>query len=287
MADDIITPAPEVPADNVEVITDWRDSLPDTLRDNPSLADVKDIGALAQRYVDTKAMVGNSVRIPTDEAGDEAISAFASRVLEHQNLGLMKKPDLENAESMADVYNSLGRPEDAGGYVAPEGVDAEAFGALAGTAHELGMSKKQFEAISQKHNELTQNQIGAMVKERDAGLAQLQGEWGLAYNEKVERAASIVKQLGGHAGIEGALAGNNVDAPTLRLLDTIATQLGAEGSPMANQVNNVSQPTTDELRQKRNEVTQRLIKENLTPREQKDLQDRLVSLSEQILAVNG
>jgi len=41
------------------------------------------------------------------------------------------------------------------------------------------------------------------------------------------------------------------------------------------------------LRQKRNEVTQRLIKENLTPREQKDLQDRLVSLSEQILAVNG
>ncbi|RKZ84259.1 MAG: hypothetical protein DRQ39_08545 [Gammaproteobacteria bacterium] len=269
---------------NVEVITDWRDSLPDTLKSNPSLADVKDIGALAQRFVDTKAMVGNSMRMPTDDAGQEDITAFANKILENANLGLMRKPDSEDADGMAAIYNSMGRPEDVSGYVAGEGVDATAFGAMAATAHELGLSKHQYEAMSLAHAKMQQGVVDHQTGERNQGLEQLQGEWGGAYNEKVGRAGQLIKQLGGHEQLEKAIADGNIDAQTLRLFDTIAQQVGAEGTPLAEQVDQVTQRTPDELRQRRNEITDRLIKEDMSQQQRDDLQAKLIALSEQIAA---
>ena len=282
MADDNITPAPEVPADNVEVITDWRDGLPDTLRDNPSLADVKDVGALAQRFVDTKAMVGNSMRMPTDDAGQEDITAFANKILENATLGLMRRPDKEDSEAMSAIYNSMGRPAEASGYEAGEGVDATAFGAMAATAHELGLSKHQYEAMSLAHAKMQQAQVNEMSGKRQQGLDQLQGEWGGAYNEKVTRAGQLIKQLGGHEALEGAIASGAIDAQTLRLFDTIAKQVGVEGTSLAQQLDQVSQRTPDELKQRRDEITQRLINENMTARQREELQTKMISLSEQI-----
>jgi hypothetical protein len=233
-------------------------------------------------------MVGNSLRIPTDDAGEDAVQAFRQKILEHQNLGLMQRPDPEDVEALKDVYRALGMPEDTSGYQAPEGVDPEAFGSLATAAHELGLTKTQFENLSAKHAQLAHEQMQRVEQERQAGLSQLQGEWGLAFKEKQDRALTMVQQLGGHPALEQALANTQVDAATLRLLDTIATQMGSEGSQLASQIGQVKQQTPDELRQRRNEITQRLLNEdNLTPNQRQDLQNKLINLSEQLLAVNG
>ena len=89
-----------------ETISDWRSSLPDDMREAPSLKDVPDVATLAKRFLDTKSMVGNSLRMPTDDAGQEAIEAFNQKILSNPALGLMKKPDTENTEALAEVYNA-------------------------------------------------------------------------------------------------------------------------------------------------------------------------------------
>lgn len=265
---------------------DWRESLPDDMRDLPIVKDTPDVPTLVKRLQDTQAMVGSSVRIPTDAAGQEDIAAFNQKVLEREYLGLMQKPDQTNAEVMAQVYNSLGRPEDPGGYESPEGVDAQTFGAVATTAFELGLSKQQYAGLAAKLNEIQNAQIQQVVDERDKAVSQVRNEWGASFDERVTRAKSVVQALGGHELLEQALSEGTADAPTLRLFDAIATQMGKEGTEVAKQLTQVTQQTSDELRQRRDELIARQLSENLTPGQRQQLQSEVVKLSERIMVGN-
>ena len=287
MADDNTTPAPtptEPVAPAVEVVTKWSDALSDEYRNDPAVNDIPDVNTLFKRFKDTQSLVGGSMRMPTTDASAEARIEFADKILANADLNLMRKPDADNVEAMQEVYRALGMPEDTSGYVAGEGVDATVFGAMAAKAHELGLSKRQYEETSLAHAQLQQSQIDTVVGERQQGLDQLQGEWGAAYNEKVGRAGALIKQLGGHEPLEKAIASGSIDAQTLRLFDTIAQQVGVEGTTLAQQIGEVTQQTPDELKQRRDEVTQRLINENLTHTQREDLQARLITLSTQISA---
>ena len=272
-----VTPSPE----------NWKSALPPELRESPSLADVNDIATLAKRFVDTKSLVGQSVRLPTNDAGKETIEEFTNKILGNPNLGLMKKPDPENPEAMAQVYNSLGRPEDPSGYAAPEGVDPEMFGSLAETAHELGLTKAQYERLAQTQAAAVQQRVQTITQEREQGLQQLKGEWGAAFEQKLDRSAKLVKALGGHPMLEQALVNNEVDAQTLRLLDKVASQIGGEGSQIAQQIGQVTEATMDEVRQRRDEVTRRLMSEDLTVAQRDELQKKLIAYSEQLVANAG
>ena len=261
--------------------------MPDDMREAPSLKDVPDVATLAKRFLDTKSMVGNSLRMPTDDAGQEAIEAFNQKILSNPALGLMKKPDTENTEALAEVYNALGRPEEPGGYEAPEGSDPETFGAMANVAHELGLTKSQYENLSKAHAEMVNGQMKAVDEERQVGVHQLKGEWGPAFDEKVGRVGQMIKALGGHPGLESALSNGDLDASTLRLFDTIATQLGSEKSEVGKQLGSAQQMTVDEIRQRRDEVTQKLLKDDLTAKQRDELQRKLVGYSEKIVAYGG
>lgn len=268
----------------MEPNAEWKNTLPPELRDNPSLADVNDVATLAKRFVDTKSLVGQSIRMPTDDAGRETIEEFTNKILGNANLGLMKRPDPENPDAMAQVFDSLGRPKDPSGYAAPEGVDPEMFGSLAATAHELGLTKAQYEKLAQTQSQAVQQRIQAITQERDQGIQQLKGEWGAAFDQKVDRSAKLVKALGGHPMLEEALSKGEVDSATLRLLDKVASQIGGEGSQIASQIGQVTEATIDELRQRRDEVTRRLMNDPLTNAQREDLQKKLIAYSEQLVA---
>ena len=58
----------------------WRDTLPEDVRNDPSLKDFKDAGGLAKSYIATKAMVGTKSAIPGPDAKPEEIAAYRKAI---------------------------------------------------------------------------------------------------------------------------------------------------------------------------------------------------------------
>ena len=57
------------------------EQIDENYRDHSSLKEINDVAALAKSYVETKAMVGNSIRIPGPDAGDEARNEYIQKLI--------------------------------------------------------------------------------------------------------------------------------------------------------------------------------------------------------------
>lgn len=239
----------------------WLDGLPEDLRGNATLQDIKDVSALAKRFIDTKAMVGNSVRIPGEDAPAEDMAAFRKSLIE-KNVGLMGVPDSDNAEAMAEVYKAMGQPDEASGYTRPEnwpGMTDERFGFITAEAHKAGMSKSQFgimaDALAKEANTNQEN----YAADHQAGMDTLKGEWGRAYDQKISRASNMAKQLGAPERLQEAMVNGKVDAETLRWFDSISDKLGKEGNSLVSEEGGVSEHTPTELKERVAELTKKML----------------------------
>jgi len=274
-ADPAPEPAPAPAAD------DWRAALPDELRDNASLADVKDVAGLAKRFVDTKAMVGQALRVPGPDAGAEAMAEFRQSLLD-KNLGLVTIPDADDAEGMAAIHKALGMPDEASAYARPEkwdGMTDERYGAISAIALEAGVTRKQFETIASKLAEGDNATIGAMEQQFQGDMDQLKGEWGNAYDQKAGRAAVVAKQLEAPEGLQAALADGTAGAETLRWLDKVAAKFGGEGSALVTETGQVSEFTPSEAKEQLSEITKRMLDMNPNDPQYKPLLDKRIKLA--------
>ena len=162
--------------------TDWRDSLPDDLKADPSLASIKDVQGLAKGYVHAQKLVGaDKVVIPGRDAPQEEIDAF---------------------------YAKLGRPESADKYEwptenLPEGVEiADADkGKIGEIAHDLGLSKTQaaklYRAYAQQIADGQASISSTIEQQRTEAEQSLRKEWGKAFDQNIALAQSAVKEFGG------------------------------------------------------------------------------------------
>ena len=266
---------------------DWRQGLSEGVRTNPIIQDTKTVEALGQRLIDTQRMVGNTLRMPTVEAGQETIDAFSDKILANENLGLMRKPDATNPEAMASMYDTLGRPENVDGYALVEGANEAEFRTMAGHAHRLGLSKTQFEEMALIQATHQNDLVDSYRQEQKTGREALAKEWGDAYESKLGRAASMLDLTDAPAGLKEAVDSGNLDADVLVWIDKLATSLGTEGAPMANDLAPVTANTVADLRQRRDELTQKMIAEPMSYQQQQDMQQRLVKISEQIIRAEG
>jgi hypothetical protein len=217
--------------------TDW---LAPELREQAALKDFKDPNALAKSYLETKSLVGSSIRPPGPDAGPEAHAEFAKRLAE-KSPGIVYLPDDEKAraEVEAVVWDKLGRPKDIEGYIAVvEDVEVD-LPALRAQAKEEGLTKAQFAKRLEKV-------VGAarQAKEaRQAAETELKKEWGLAYDEKVLSAKAAAMRLGVP---ETALA--NIPPSQLRVWANVAKSIGGEARQVATQgANPTGALTRDEM----------------------------------------
>ncbi len=74
--------------DPVTSVDNWRETLPEDIRDDKVIQETKDITSMAKRLVDANKFISKSVRLPDD--GDTS--------------------------GMDELYNKLGRPETVEGY---------------------------------------------------------------------------------------------------------------------------------------------------------------------------
>ena len=113
---------------NATMPTDWKSGLSEEFQGNESLSSYKDLDGLAKSHVELQKMLGNSVRIPGEDATSEDINKF---------------------------HTKMGRPETAEAYDYKPSVEIPAElqndQALAGfkqKAFEMGLSNEKFNEIA-------------------------------------------------------------------------------------------------------------------------------------------
>lgn len=162
---------------------------------NEGLKDFKDVNGLAKAYLDTKSMVGRSIQVPGDDAGNDDWDKFYGSISDKTGNRVMPRPNGENAEAMKGLYAAMGRPEDVGGYDIPDidgaQIDDGRRDMLRGLAHDAGLSNEQFSKVLGgvlQSDVDAQAQHDLSVKE---GVQALQSELGFAYDGKMKGAEHI------------------------------------------------------------------------------------------------
>jgi len=165
--------------------TEFLSQIPEDLRNDPSLQDIKDVTGLAKGYVHAQRMVGSDkVAIPGKDAPDS---------------------------DWDTVYNKLGRPETMDGYKLPEFKDdhpakefvpsEEQVGKFQDVAHKLGLTQSQFAGLMDWYPQLQQEMAEAANAEtnaqREQSEAALKKELGNAYDEYVQNGVKAAKEFGG------------------------------------------------------------------------------------------
>ena len=172
--------------DNQVASEDWRTAIPEELQNDPSLADIQDIGSLAKGYVHAQKMIGSDkVAIPGANAEQEEIDTF---------------------------FNKLGRPDTPQGYESPTDnmpdlpVNEEMRSQFYEEAHRIGLNNQQTAALLRWEAERTQGMIAASQQDSQASLEKAQDtmrqEFGKAFEQKMDMAKSAAQEFGGDELLE-------------------------------------------------------------------------------------
>lgn len=156
--------------------SDWRSALPEELRNDKALAQVRDVPSLAKGYVEAQKLVGGSVRVPKDDAKPEEWDAF---------------------------YGKLGRPPSADKYELPEPGngkqwDKETIGKYLPKFHAAGYTPKQVHVAMNAFHEYmlaAEDYTTQQTAERQkAAQAELVKEWGPADGPVYQRNLAAARE---------------------------------------------------------------------------------------------
>ena len=113
----------------------------------------------------------------------------------------MPKGD-DDVEGWNKLYTKLGRPETPEGYgiKAADGQDPTLANAAASKFHELGLTEKQGQALTNWWAEQSQGlldaQSAAQAQSAEQAIAELKNEWGNKYDENVELGRRAAREYG-------------------------------------------------------------------------------------------
>lgn len=116
--------------------------------------------------------------------------------------GLVLPKDDAGPEEWSQVYDRLGRPKSPDQYQLPipQGADPEFANEAAGKFHELGLTAKQAQALTEWFNGKSENAIAAqqsqMAQSAEQQMAELQREWGKEFDANIEAGRRAARQFG-------------------------------------------------------------------------------------------
>lgn len=154
------------------------DSLPEDLRNNPSLKNFTDAGSLAKSYVHARSMIGAD------------------------NIG--KPQESWTDEQWTNFYAETGRPQDTSAYVADfdNVLSEEQANTFRQAVFEAGLSPRQFDKIAayfiNENASMEQDAEARAEAAFDEGVAALQAEWGQATDQRIKLAQQAANTLLGN-----------------------------------------------------------------------------------------
>jgi hypothetical protein len=144
---------------------------------------------------------------------------------------LMRLPSERTPESMADIYQKLGRPEDASGYdLGLDESEKEFSNLFTAKAHALGLNVEEAKGITDALAEWASAHEETSTQEQKVALDQsmeaLRKEWGAKHDANIQIAKQGANEFGIDAdklnGIEKAIG---FDA-TMKLMHAIGSKIG-------------------------------------------------------------
>ena len=133
---DVSTTVEGAPSEELAV-ADWKDQLPEDLRDHSALAPIQDVGNLAKSFVNAQSMIGkDKIALPGQHS---------------------------SPEEWNEVYTRLGRPEDPDGYQLelPDDSSEELVGWYKKAAHDLGLNNIQAQKLAESYTTMLEEHMEA------------------------------------------------------------------------------------------------------------------------------
>jgi hypothetical protein len=215
---------------------DWHETLPEELKSDPSLKDFKDPASLAKSYVETKALVGKSIRPPGDGAAADVKKKFVDDLLRIEP-ALIYAPDGDK-DALDRMWKKLGKPAKPEEYDFPDAAKAAGLNEtdLRNLAAKTGLTKAQF-------NEIVGTMTAAALEsKRLAALERvsLEQEWGDAKEERTLAAQAAALKMG--------LTEDDVKSLTprqLRVFHNVAKAVGVNNGEFRRQGESASDAPLD------------------------------------------
>ena len=165
---------------------DWRGSLPDDLKADPALVSFKDLPSLAKSFVETKKMVGQTLRPPAADAPDDEWDRY---------------------------YRAGGKPNAPEEYKInmPQGITIppEEEKALRLEAYRLGLNSRQMQGLFDSYA----SDLAAAQKAEQAELAKIEAaykqKWGPNYNRNRALVTRTMERVDPEKRLEGLGIGNH------------------------------------------------------------------------------
>lgn len=207
MSEDLVNETGSEEVSSVQEHTDtsaefnFKELISEDLRTDPSLNDIKDINSLAKGYIHAQKLVGerdaNSIRIPGEDAGEEAIKAFYDKL--ESIPGVVRLPDFDDEEAKQQLFNKLGRPESPDNYDidVPEDLlnastELQQFREV---AHEAGLTKDQASKVLNFYTkDVIENQLSQFNEAKELGEQALKQKWGADYNARLNGAKLMAQK---------------------------------------------------------------------------------------------
>lgn len=234
----------------------WKGVLPEDLQGSGVLDTVENITQLAKMAVDGRQLASTSIRVPNADAAEDAKKTFREDLMKKVP-DLMFKPQADNPDSFKETMKVLGMPDAVDGYELPELPDpiADNIKGLAGKAHEAGLTKSQFSQITdgilEDFKANTEAAVGRIEQERSA----LKGEWGDAFDQKVETVAHFAKQTGFTDDFVEAVKQGQLSSTDMKAMDNVikgyeggAVEIGRQaGNPDVRMTPDEAEGKLDEI----------------------------------------
>jgi uncharacterized protein YjbJ (UPF0337 family) len=176
----------------------WAVTLPESVRSWDEVKNSETPEKFWDQITHMRTHLGQSVRIPSSDAGAEDWAKFNKKILDKVPT-LMPKPNPDDKENLANVYSALGKPDAPEGYKVPEGaktVAEDAVKALRDLAYSLHLNNAQFEALVtdvEKHNEENRTLV---EEHQEQAQGVLKKEWGAAFDQNYTAIEKYLENTG-------------------------------------------------------------------------------------------
>ncbi len=216
----------------------WKEGLSEEYAASPAFKDIgDDINDLAKNFLDAQAYLGNAVRIPGEDASEEAVTEFHDK-LRLKVPGLMFTPDLEDQDTVNGFLSKLGRPDKVDGYEMPAvdgielGDDREKM--IRESALKHGLTVKQVKGFLGDMFVADASTMEVANLSQEESLLGLKKEWGVTYDPKMKALKEGMLLSEAPEELTGALAANNMPPGIVKWLSGLFAKFSSEGTALGD-----------------------------------------------------